>query len=194
MTCWTRRAARFRWLAVFVGGSPLEAALAVLGPATTAELLDSLASKSLVRQSETDGAARLMMLETIREFGWEQLAQTAELEAARRAHATYYLSFAEGRRIGTDRRGSEGLAEAVGPRARQPAGGAALGDGPARQQRGRAPGRRAAPVLVCARTLERGPALVGRRFGPGRSSLRQWPHPRPCACRRPYRGLGEPGE
>jgi DNA-binding NarL/FixJ family response regulator len=35
------------------------------------------------------------MLETIREFGLEQLTQTAELEAARRAHAVYYLSLAE---------------------------------------------------------------------------------------------------
>ena len=85
----------FRWLAVFVGGSLLEAALSVLGPTTTAELLEALVSQSLVRQRETDGSARLTMLETIREFGWEQLIQTAEQEAARRAHATYYLSFAE---------------------------------------------------------------------------------------------------
>jgi hypothetical protein len=35
------------------------------------------------------------MLETIREFGLEALTRTHELEFARRAHATYYLSFAE---------------------------------------------------------------------------------------------------
>jgi non-specific serine/threonine protein kinase len=35
------------------------------------------------------------MLETIREFGLEQLNHTHELESARRAHATYYLTFAE---------------------------------------------------------------------------------------------------
>jgi non-specific serine/threonine protein kinase len=35
------------------------------------------------------------MLETIREFGLEQLTHTHELESARRAHAEYYLSFAE---------------------------------------------------------------------------------------------------
>ncbi len=35
------------------------------------------------------------MLETIREFGLEELTSTHELEAARRAHAKYYLSFAE---------------------------------------------------------------------------------------------------
>jgi len=85
----------FRWFSVFVGGSTLEAALAVLGPPTSLDVLDSLASKSLLRQIETNDAARLVMLETIREFGWEQLTLTAELEAARRAHAAYYLSFAE---------------------------------------------------------------------------------------------------
>lgn len=85
----------FRWSSVFVGGSTLEAALAVLGPPTSVDVLDSLASKSLLRQIETDDAARLVMLETIREFGWEQLTQTAELEAARRAHAAYYVSRAE---------------------------------------------------------------------------------------------------
>ncbi len=85
----------FRWFSAFVGGSTLEAALAVLGPPTSVDVLDSLASQSLLRQIETDDAARLVMLETIREFGWEQLTQTAELEAARRAHAVYYLSFAE---------------------------------------------------------------------------------------------------
>jgi non-specific serine/threonine protein kinase len=37
----------------------------------------------------------LTMLETIREFGLEQVAQTHELRAARRAHAEYYLSFVE---------------------------------------------------------------------------------------------------
>ena len=35
------------------------------------------------------------MLETIREFGLEKLNQTHELESARCAHATYYLTFAE---------------------------------------------------------------------------------------------------
>jgi non-specific serine/threonine protein kinase len=58
-------------------------------------MLDSLLNKSLLRQTETDVAPRLTMLETIREFGLEQLTHTHELESARRAHAEYYLSFAE---------------------------------------------------------------------------------------------------
>ncbi len=52
-------------------------------------------NKSLLRQTETDDAPRLIMLETIHEFGFEQLARTHELEAARHVHANYYLSFVE---------------------------------------------------------------------------------------------------
>lgn len=85
----------FRWLSVFVGGSTLEAALAVIGPPASVELLESLVSKSLLRQIETNDAPRFAMLETIREFGWEQLTQTTELAAARRAHAAWYVSLAE---------------------------------------------------------------------------------------------------
>jgi len=85
----------FRWFAVFVGGSTLDAALTVLELPAAFDVLDSLLSKSLLRQIEISAAPRLAMLETIREFGLEQLTQTAELEAARRAHAMYYLSLAE---------------------------------------------------------------------------------------------------
>ncbi len=64
-------------------------------PPTSVDMLDSLVNKSLLRQIETDGEPRLTMLETIREFGFEQLNHTHELESARRAHAAYYLTFAE---------------------------------------------------------------------------------------------------
>jgi DNA-binding CsgD family transcriptional regulator len=85
----------FRWLSVFVGGCTLKAALTTIEPPPSLDLLDSLVNKSLLRQTETDDVPRLSMLETIREFGWEQLSHTHELEAARSAHAGYYLSFAE---------------------------------------------------------------------------------------------------
>jgi len=85
----------FRWLAAFVGGYTLEAAQSVIGTPASLDVLESLVGKSLVRQTEMDGAPRLTMLETIREFGLEQLTHTHELESARRAHAAYYLSFAE---------------------------------------------------------------------------------------------------
>ncbi len=85
----------FRWFTVFVGGSTLEAALAVIGPPASMEVLESLVNKSLLRTIDSNGAARLLMLETIREFGWELLAHTAESQTARRAHAAYYLALAE---------------------------------------------------------------------------------------------------
>jgi predicted ATPase/DNA-binding CsgD family transcriptional regulator len=85
----------FRWLAAFVGGCTLEAAQSVIGAPASLDVLESLVGKSLVRQTEMDGAPRLTMLETIREFGLEQLSDARELESARRVHATYYLTFAE---------------------------------------------------------------------------------------------------
>ncbi len=85
----------FRSLSVFVGGCTLQAALSAIEPTTSLDTLDSLVNKSLLRQIETDAEPRLTMLETIREFGLEQLTHTHELESARRAHAEYYLSFAE---------------------------------------------------------------------------------------------------
>jgi predicted ATPase/DNA-binding CsgD family transcriptional regulator len=85
----------FRWLAAFVDGCTLEAAQSVIGSPASMDVLESLVSKSLLRQTEIDGAPRLTMLETIREFGLEQLNHKNELVSARHAHITYYLTFAE---------------------------------------------------------------------------------------------------
>jgi predicted ATPase/DNA-binding CsgD family transcriptional regulator len=85
----------FRWLSVFVGGCTLEAAVKVMGQQTLLDNLDSLVNKSLLGQHETNHSPRVSMLETIREFGFEQLKHTHELESARRAHTQYFLSFAE---------------------------------------------------------------------------------------------------
>ena len=38
---------------------------------------------------------RLMMLETLREYGLEALAANGEMETIRQAHAAYYLGLAE---------------------------------------------------------------------------------------------------
>jgi DNA-binding CsgD family transcriptional regulator/tetratricopeptide (TPR) repeat protein len=92
----------FRRLAVFVGGCTLEAVEAVcqaLG-AEMMNVLDGVASlldKNLVQQqrAQRDEEPRLVMLETIREFGLETLAVSGELEATRRAYAAYYLGLAE---------------------------------------------------------------------------------------------------
>jgi predicted ATPase/class 3 adenylate cyclase/DNA-binding CsgD family transcriptional regulator len=91
----------FRRLCVFVGGMTLEAVEAVcaaLGdePGSVLDGLASLIDKSLLRQSESEGEQpRFVMLETIREYGWEMLSASGEAEATRKAHADYYLALAE---------------------------------------------------------------------------------------------------
>jgi predicted ATPase/class 3 adenylate cyclase len=98
----------FRQLSVFVGGCTLEAAATVVqaagdtgdgGSNQAIDVLEEVASlldKSLLQQTEWEGEEpRLLMLETIREFGLECLQACGELEPARRAHAFYYLAIAE---------------------------------------------------------------------------------------------------
>ncbi len=91
----------FRHLAVFVNGLNLEAAEAIcMARGGLAEdMLEGMASlvdKSLLRQEEqTAGETRFWMLQTLREFGLEQLAKNGELEATRQAHAEYYLRLVE---------------------------------------------------------------------------------------------------
>jgi len=101
----------FRWLSVFVGGCTLDAVKKVIGQQSSLildkqqktddrallilDLVTSLVNKSLVGQTNIDGKPRLSMLETIREFGIEQLVYTNELETVQHAHAQYYLSLAE---------------------------------------------------------------------------------------------------
>lgn len=91
----------FRRLAVFVGGFTLEAAAWVAGdpraPGSPAvlDLLDSLIDQSLLaRVSGPDDQPRYRMLETVREFGLEQLAINGELATAEAAHAHAFLHLA----------------------------------------------------------------------------------------------------
>jgi len=49
----------------------------------------------LCRVDRADGEPRLRLLETIREYGLECLAESGELEATQAAHARYYLALAE---------------------------------------------------------------------------------------------------
>lgn len=89
----------FRQLAVFVGGWTFEAAEVVcVLPEDAPELFDiltSLIDKSLVTQADDrDGEPRFGMLETIREFGLEQLVASGEETAVRNRHAAWCLSFA----------------------------------------------------------------------------------------------------
>jgi DNA-binding CsgD family transcriptional regulator/tetratricopeptide (TPR) repeat protein len=90
----------FRRLAVFVGGCTLEAAEAVCNAnKDLSDMLDGVAGlvdKSLLRQeTRADGEPRLLMLETIREYGLERLAASGEADAIQRQHATFFLALAE---------------------------------------------------------------------------------------------------
>jgi predicted ATPase/class 3 adenylate cyclase len=93
----------FQRLSVFVGNCTLEAVEAVCSALDTADaagsVLEGVASlidKNLLQQIEqTQGEPRLVMLETIREYGLEALAVSGEMEATRQAHSAYYLVLAE---------------------------------------------------------------------------------------------------
>jgi predicted ATPase/DNA-binding CsgD family transcriptional regulator len=92
----------FRRLSVFVGGCTLAAVEAVCiaeGDEREGWVMDGVASlldKSLLQQTEHEGEeVRLLLLETIREFGLECLQSSGELEVSRTAHAVYYLTLAE---------------------------------------------------------------------------------------------------
>ncbi len=91
----------FRHLAVFVDGWNLEGAEAICAArgGLAEDMLEGMASlvdKSLLREEEqAAGETRFWMLQTLREFGLEQLAKSGELDATRQAHAEYYLRLAE---------------------------------------------------------------------------------------------------
>jgi predicted ATPase len=91
----------FRRLAVFAGGCTVESAEAVCD--TRHDLgvdvltgLSSLVDKSLVQQREDrTGEARLVMLESIRQYALERLTESGEETETRRSHAAYALVLAE---------------------------------------------------------------------------------------------------
>jgi tetratricopeptide (TPR) repeat protein len=89
----------FRRLAVFAGGATFEA---VEGVASASGELDAfgglerLLEHSLLRQEEgPEGEPRFTMLETIREYGQEQLVANRETEEIRRYHTKYFLALAK---------------------------------------------------------------------------------------------------
>jgi predicted ATPase/transcriptional regulator with XRE-family HTH domain len=98
--------ALFRRLAIFVGGFTLEAAEAVCqgtgegsapAPSSVLDGIEALDAASLLRAASDPLAEepRYRMLETVREFGLEQLAAREEEEATRAAHAGYFADLAE---------------------------------------------------------------------------------------------------
>jgi predicted ATPase len=92
----------FRQLAVFAGGSTLEAAEAVAGGGQyepEVDALDVIASllddNMLTITVTSDGDPRIGMLETMRTYAMERLVESGEADEARRRHAAHYLAMAE---------------------------------------------------------------------------------------------------
>ncbi|WP_158019857.1 ATP-binding protein [Mycolicibacterium rhodesiae] len=80
---------------VFAGGFDLESACAVAGRPDAdryviVDLLDALVRKSLIVVEHSSGRTRFAMLETIREFADEQLADRGDVAQARDAHARHF--------------------------------------------------------------------------------------------------------
>ncbi len=91
----------FRRLSVFAGGCTLEAVEAMYAtlddiPVYVLDGVASLIDKSLLQQTEQEGdEPRLLMLETIHEYGLECLSASGEMEITQKAHAAYYLALSE---------------------------------------------------------------------------------------------------
>jgi predicted ATPase len=88
----------FRRLAVFVGGCTLEAAEAVANADGNLDILnglESLLDHHLLGQQEVAGEPRFTMLETIREYALEKLADSGETEAMWQQHVAYFIALAE---------------------------------------------------------------------------------------------------
>jgi DNA-binding CsgD family transcriptional regulator/tetratricopeptide (TPR) repeat protein len=95
----TDEQAVFRVLSVFVGGFTLEAAEAITaqgsnGAPKILEQLQSLVDKSLVQATNAatvdEQPPRFRMLETVREFGLEQLSASGEFEVVQERHARFF--------------------------------------------------------------------------------------------------------
>jgi predicted ATPase/class 3 adenylate cyclase len=89
----------FARLSVFTGGWSLQSAEAVCDPEglglDALDGLSSLVDKSLIRRVElAEDELRFSMLETIREFGLEQLGAEGELDDVVGSHADHYLGLA----------------------------------------------------------------------------------------------------
>jgi predicted ATPase/DNA-binding SARP family transcriptional activator len=87
-------------LAIHRGGASLASIAAAAGmhglnEATVAYLIAALVDKSIVSASFSGGTARYYMLDTVREYVLERLAESGKLGAFRRAHAEYFAELAE---------------------------------------------------------------------------------------------------
>jgi predicted ATPase len=85
-------------LSVFAGSFGLAQAAEVCSAvdrAAALDLVDRLAGKSLVAAEPGEDGTRYRLLETVRQYAADRLAETGDAEAARRRHALAFLSLAE---------------------------------------------------------------------------------------------------
>ena len=82
-----------RRLAVFAGGATVDSAARVcdMSEVDTEEILIGLVDKSLIEVHD----GRFVMLETIRAYAGDQLAESGERDAVSRGHADFFLEFAQ---------------------------------------------------------------------------------------------------
>jgi non-specific serine/threonine protein kinase len=90
----------FRRLAVFRGTFGLDDAEAICAggetdSVDTLEILDALVDHQLVHEAHDTGTTHLGLLETVRDFAGELLAEAGEAVATHRRHAAHYLGLAE---------------------------------------------------------------------------------------------------
>ncbi|MGW5113446.1 protein kinase domain-containing protein [Nocardia sp. NPDC004123] len=82
-------------LSIFAGGFELDAAEQVCGadwaPEDFLDALSTLVDKSIVLREERDGTVRFRMLETVREYGREQLRETGESAELGSRHRNWFL-------------------------------------------------------------------------------------------------------
>jgi predicted ATPase/DNA-binding SARP family transcriptional activator len=90
-------------LSVFAGGFTRAAAEAVAGVAV--HVLEALTAKQLVTAYPTEHGLRFAMLETIREFAHERLAELPSGDDVRHRHLGHFLAFAERRAVDVRRAG-----------------------------------------------------------------------------------------
>ena len=148
----------FRLVSVIPGPFTLQAAEAVAGPGAGQAVLHLVDCSLLVPpRAGPDGRARYVMLETLRAFGLERLAEADEHAGAAAALAQYALQAASGLQT---RYGRAGRRPVAGRRGCHRASGPDLGRGP-RPGRRAGPGGRAGSVVVPA-----GPLGRGRRAAP----------------------------
>ena len=86
-----------RRLSVFIDGWTMSAAETLMNdqPVAASECLRALVNNHLVIQYERRGEIRFLLLETIREYALERLAESGEETHVRQRHAEYYLSLAK---------------------------------------------------------------------------------------------------